>query len=44
MGYSNVRNLHRSIFEWAEKGYQLRSANGVAAKIHPYNFAWGRIG
>lgn len=43
MGYSNVRNLHRSIFEWAEKGYQLRNANGVTAKIHPYNLAWGAL-
>jgi rhodanese-related sulfurtransferase len=43
MGYSNVRNLHRSIFEWAEKGYQLRNANGVTAKIHPYNRAWGAL-
>jgi hypothetical protein len=38
-----VRNLHRSIFEWAEKGYQLQNANGVTAKIHPYNRAWGAL-
>lgn len=43
MGYSNVKNLRRSIFEWAEKGYHLQNANGATAKIHPYNRAWGAL-
>jgi rhodanese-related sulfurtransferase len=43
MGYSNVHNLRHSVFEWAEKGYELRNANGITAKIHPYNRTWGAL-
>jgi rhodanese-related sulfurtransferase len=43
LGYSNVLNLHHSIFEWVEKGYPLRNEQGSAYKVHPYNRAWGAL-
>lgn len=43
MGYTNVRNLYGSIFEWANKGYPLVDNAGYPTmKIHGYNWAWGR--
>ena len=43
LGYSNVRNLHHSIFDWAEKGLSLRNAEGETDKVHPFNRIWGRL-
>ena len=43
MGYRNVLNLRHSIFEWAEKGYQLENGRGTTEKIHPYNRVWGAL-
>ncbi|MFK7865017.1 MAG: rhodanese-like domain-containing protein [Pseudohongiellaceae bacterium] len=41
LGYSNVKNLRHSIFEWAEKGLPLEGQAGEEGKVHPYNRAWG---
>ena len=43
LGYQNVKNLKHSIFEWAECGYDLENAAGVASRVHPYNRAWGAL-
>jgi rhodanese-related sulfurtransferase len=43
MGYRNVRNLHHSIFEWANKNYILVNVNGVTDKVHPFNKKWGTL-
>ena len=43
LGYTNVKNLRHSIFEWAERGYGLENAAGSTSKVHPYNRAWGTL-
>ena len=43
VGYTSVKNLRHSIFEWAERGYGLENAAGSTAKVHPYNRAWGAL-
>lgn len=43
LGYTNVKNLRHSIFEWAERGYVLENAAGSTSKVHPYNRAWGTL-
>ena len=43
LGYTNVLNLHHSIFEWVEKGYPLLNDGGETNKVHPYNRAWGAL-
>lgn len=43
LGFTNVRNLRHSIFEWAEKGYPMIDSQGDADKIHPFNRAWGAL-
>ena len=43
LGFTNVRNLKHSIFEWAEKGYPLVNSEGVVQSVHPYNRAWGAL-
>lgn len=42
-GYTNVRNLRGSIFEWANKGYPLTRVNQPVTKVHPYNPKWGSL-
>lgn len=43
MGFTEVYNLYGSIFEWANKGYDLEDASKQATnKIHGYNRIWGR--
>ena len=39
-GFTDVRNLEGSIFEWAELGYPLRQGEDPAFKVHPYSRAW----
>lgn len=41
LGYTNVRNLRHSIFEWAEKDFPLVNDSGTTTKVHPFNRAWG---
>lgn len=43
LGYSNVRNLRHSVFEWATKGYPLVNSDGAVKSVHPFNRAWGRL-
>lgn len=42
-GYTNVYNLHGSIFEWADKGYPLRRGEQSVSVVHPYNKKWGKL-
>jgi hypothetical protein len=43
LGYTNVRNLHHSIFAWADQGLPMVNAGGRTEKVHPFNRAWGRL-
>jgi len=43
LGYTSVKNLRHSIFEWADRGYGLENAAGSTAKVHPYSRAWGSL-
>ena len=38
-GFTNVRNLEGSIFQWANEG----RATEPSAKVHPYNEKWGAL-
>jgi len=43
MGFTNVRNLYGSIFEWANQGYELcDESNENTLKIHGYNKSWSQ--
>lgn len=43
MGFTNVRNLYGSIFEWANKGYPLENIEGKpTTEVHTYNEKWSR--
>jgi rhodanese-related sulfurtransferase len=39
-GFTRVRNLQHSLFEWANKGYPMTNASGRTDKVHPFNRAW----
>ena len=39
-GFTNVRNLDGSIFQWANEGRPLAGASG---KVHPFNKKWGAL-
>ena len=42
-GYTNVRNLYGSIFEWANQDYTMHDSNGKAIKaVHGYNKKWSK--
>lgn len=42
-GFTNVKNLYGSIFEWANKSYPLiDSDNQSTTKIHTYNKKWSK--
>ncbi len=43
LGYTNIRNLHHSIFAWADQGLPMVNAGGRTEKVHPFNRAWGRL-
>lgn len=43
LGYTNVRNLRHSIFEWANNAYPLVNSQGDTDRVHPYNPAWGSL-
>jgi len=43
MGYTKVRNLHHSLFEWANNGYPMVNSEGGTTYAHPYNRRWGRL-
>lgn len=43
LGFEEVYNLYGSIFEWANKGYELEGPGGKPTqKVHGYNWIWGR--
>jgi|SRR5690606_5531750 len=42
-GFESVYNVYGSIFEWANRGFQLEDARGEPVKrVHTYNRSWGR--
>ena len=43
LGYSRVRNLEGSLFEWANEGRPVYSTKGQVHKVHPYDREWGRL-
>ena len=42
-GYTNVRNLQGSIFQWANEGRPVYKDGGQADKVHPFNATWGKL-
>lgn len=42
-GFSNVRNLEGSIFEWANEHRPLVHEDHPVTVVHPYNSLWGRL-
>jgi rhodanese-related sulfurtransferase len=43
LGYTNVSNIYGSIFEWANRGFELVDAAGIPTRrVHTYNANWGR--
>lgn len=43
MGFTDVRNLYGSIFEWANQGLPLVGQDGKPTrKVHTYNSKWSR--
>jgi rhodanese-related sulfurtransferase len=42
-GFTNVRNLEGSIFQWANERRPLVRENTAVSQVHPYNSFWGRL-
>ena len=43
LGYTNVRNLYGSIFEWINRGYPVVDSNNkITKKVHTYNKKWSQ--
>jgi len=43
LGFTNVKNLYGSIFEWANQGYSLVDNAGYPTKkVHGYSWIWGK--
>ncbi len=42
-GFTNVRNLEGSVFEWANEGRPLVTDGHPAEQVHPYNKTWGLL-
>jgi rhodanese-related sulfurtransferase len=42
-GFTNVRNLEGSIFQWANEHRSLVRGEERVGKVHPYNTFWGRL-
>lgn len=42
-GFTNVKNLEGSIFEWANRGYPVERAGEEVREVHPFNEEWGRL-
>ncbi len=41
-GFTDVRNLYGSLFEWVNQGYPIVDANGrPTQKVHAYSPTWG---
>jgi len=42
-GFTNVKNLYGSIFEWANQGCDLENPRGhIVKKVHSYNKKWSK--
>jgi rhodanese-related sulfurtransferase len=42
-GFTRVRNLEGSIFEWANEGRPLVREGKKVTTVHPYDTTWGRL-
>ena len=42
-GFTNVRNLEGSIFQWANEHRPLVRGDERVSTVHPYNAFWGRL-
>lgn len=42
-GWTNVRNLEGSIFEWANTGHAVWRGDESVREVHPYDTQWGRL-
>jgi rhodanese-related sulfurtransferase len=42
-GFTNVRNLEGSIFQWANEHRPLVSGDHRVTRVHPFNAWWGRL-
>jgi rhodanese-related sulfurtransferase len=42
-GFTNVRNLEGSIFQWANEHRSLVQGEQSVSRVHPYNALWGRL-
>jgi rhodanese-related sulfurtransferase len=42
-GFTNVRNLEGSIFQWANEHRPLVHEDERVSRVHPYNSFWGRL-
>jgi rhodanese-related sulfurtransferase len=42
-GFTNVRNLEGSIFQWANEDRPLVRGEERVSQVHPYNTFWGRL-
>ena len=42
-GFTNVRNLEGSIFQWANEHRPLVQGEQPVSRVHPYNSLWGRL-
>lgn len=42
-GFTNVRNLEGSIFQWANENRPLVRENKPVTTVHPYSTLWGRL-
>lgn len=42
-GFTNVRNLEGSIFEWANSGHPVYQGDRRVHQVHPYDQLWGKL-
>jgi rhodanese-related sulfurtransferase len=42
-GFTNVRNLEGSIFEWANAGRPVFRGASAVHEVHPYDGSWGEL-
>jgi rhodanese-related sulfurtransferase len=42
-GYTRVSNLEGGLFRWVNEGHPIEGRYGPATKVHPVNWAWGRL-
>jgi rhodanese-related sulfurtransferase len=42
-GFTNVKNLDGSIFEWANSGYSIERDGVEVREVHPFDEQWGRL-